>query len=163
MPDPTPDHDQRLKVLLKEFFDQFFACFFPDWAERFDFAGVEWLDKEVFLAPPQGEKRLLDLLAKLPLKPDVEPPRPGMKEMIVLVHVEVESRESAAALRDRMFEYFSQLRREFDVPILPIGLFLFMFRCIQAAWQIITGEREMMIAAHEAEDLVAENKDVLKD
>ena len=47
--------------------------------------------------------------------------------------------------------------------ILPIGLFLFMFRCIQAAWQIITGEREMMIAAHEAEDLVAENKDVLKD
>jgi len=47
--------------------------------------------------------------------------------------------------------------------ILPIGLALFLFRCIQAAWQIITGEREMMIAAHEAEDLVAENKDVLKD
>jgi C4-dicarboxylate transporter DctQ subunit len=33
----------------------------------------------------------------------------------------------------------------------------------QAVWQIITGEREMVIAAHEAEDLVAENKDVLKD
>jgi C4-dicarboxylate transporter DctQ subunit len=47
--------------------------------------------------------------------------------------------------------------------ILPIGLALFLFRCIQAAWQIMTGEREMMIAAHEAEDLVAENKDVLKD
>ncbi|WP_428643114.1 TRAP transporter small permease [Roseibium sp.] len=47
--------------------------------------------------------------------------------------------------------------------ILPIGLALFLFRCIQAAWQILTGEREMMIAAHEAEDLVAENKDVLKD
>jgi C4-dicarboxylate transporter DctQ subunit len=47
--------------------------------------------------------------------------------------------------------------------ILPIGLALFLFRCVQAAWQIITGEREMMIAAHEAEDLVAENKDVLKD
>ncbi len=47
--------------------------------------------------------------------------------------------------------------------ILPVGLALFMFRCIQAAWQIITGEREMMIAAHEAEELVAENKDVLKD
>jgi hypothetical protein len=25
-----PDHDQRLKVLLKEFFEQFFLCFFPD-------------------------------------------------------------------------------------------------------------------------------------
>jgi C4-dicarboxylate transporter DctQ subunit len=47
--------------------------------------------------------------------------------------------------------------------ILPIGLALFLFRCIQAVWQIITGEREMMIAAHEAEDLVAENKDILKD
>jgi len=47
--------------------------------------------------------------------------------------------------------------------ILPIGLALFIFRCLQAAWQIITGEREMMIAAHEAEDLVAENKDALKD
>jgi len=47
--------------------------------------------------------------------------------------------------------------------ILPIGLALFLFRCLQAAWQIFTGEREMMIAAHEAEDLVAENKDILKD
>ncbi len=47
--------------------------------------------------------------------------------------------------------------------ILPVGLALFMFRCLQAAWQIYTGDREMMIAAHEAEDLVAENKDILKD
>ncbi|PVB60078.1 TRAP transporter small permease [Labrenzia sp. 011] len=47
--------------------------------------------------------------------------------------------------------------------ILPVGLALFLFRCLQAAWQIITGQREMMIAAHEAEDLVAENKDILKD
>lgn len=47
--------------------------------------------------------------------------------------------------------------------ILPIGLALFAFRCAQATWQIITGQREMMIAAHEAEELVAENKDILKD
>ena len=54
MPDsPSPDHDQRLKVLLKEFFEQFFQCFFPEWAERFDFTDITWLDKEVFLAPPQ--------------------------------------------------------------------------------------------------------------
>ncbi len=31
MPQPAgPDHDQRLKVLLKEFFEAFFLCFFPD-------------------------------------------------------------------------------------------------------------------------------------
>lgn len=47
--------------------------------------------------------------------------------------------------------------------ILPVGLALFAFRCTQAAWQILTGKREMMIAAHEAEELVAENKNVLKD
>ena len=42
----TPDHDQRLKVLLKEFFEQFLLCFFPLWAARFDFTEITWLDKE---------------------------------------------------------------------------------------------------------------------
>ena len=55
-----PDHDQRLKVLLKEFFEQFLLCFFPDWATRFDFGEIDWLDKELFLSPPQGEKRQLE-------------------------------------------------------------------------------------------------------
>src|SRR4051812_22648148 len=105
---PAPDHDQRLKVLLKEFFGPFFACFFPAWAERFDFGAVEWLDKEVFLAPPQGENRHLDLLAKVRLRPGVPPPRAGLTELVALVHVEVESRDSAAALRPRMFEYYVQ-------------------------------------------------------
>jgi hypothetical protein len=45
---PAPDHDQRLKVLLKEFFGQFLLCFFPAWAARFDFKEITWLDKEVF-------------------------------------------------------------------------------------------------------------------
>ena len=47
--------------------------------------------------------------------------------------------------------------------MLPAGLALFAFRSLQALVQIVRGEREMMIASHEAEDLVAENKDVLKD
>jgi hypothetical protein len=34
----TADHDPRLKVLLKEFFEQFLLCFFPAWAARFNFA-----------------------------------------------------------------------------------------------------------------------------
>ena len=37
MPQPDgPDHDPRLKVLSKEFFEAFLSCFFPVWAERFD-------------------------------------------------------------------------------------------------------------------------------
>jgi hypothetical protein len=118
------DHDQRLKVLLKEFFEQFFLCFFPAWAARLDFSVVEWLDKEVFLAPPQGEKRHLDLVAKMRLRPEAPPPQEGVTELMVVVHVEVESRESAAAFRPRMFDYYVELRRETKLAVLPIVLFL---------------------------------------
>ena len=47
--------------------------------------------------------------------------------------------------------------------ILPVGLALLSYRSLQAIVQIWRGERELIIAGHEAEDLVAENKDVLKD
>jgi hypothetical protein len=125
MPEPVPpDHDQRLKVLLKEFFAEFFLCFFPAWAARFEFRDIDWLDKELFLAPPQGEKRQLDLVAKLRLRPGAPPPRPDAADLVALVHVEVETRPSAAALRPRMFEYYVQVRRDTQLPVLPIGLFL---------------------------------------
>jgi hypothetical protein len=120
----APDHDQRLKVLLKEFFAQFFLCFFPAWAERFDFTAIDWLDKELFLAPPQGEKRQLDLVAKLRLREGAPPPREGVTDLVALVHVEVETRKSAVALRPRMFDYWVQLRRDLGLPVLLIGLFL---------------------------------------
>jgi hypothetical protein len=40
------DHDQRFKSLLKAFFAEFFQVFFPAWADRFDFSGVDWLEQE---------------------------------------------------------------------------------------------------------------------
>jgi hypothetical protein len=119
-----PDHDQRLKVLLKEFFEAFFLAFFPDWAARFEFGAIDWLDKELFLAPPQGEKRQLDLVARLRLRPGAPPPRPHTNDLVALVHVELESRASAIAFRPRMFEYYVQLRRDTGLPVMPIGLFL---------------------------------------
>src|SRR5216684_4764124 len=107
MPPPAgPDHDQRLKVLLKEFFEAFFLCFFPAWAARFDFSAIDWLDKEVFLAPPQGDKRQLDLVARLRLRPDAPPPRAGVADLVALVHLELEARGSSLALGPRMFEYY---------------------------------------------------------
>lgn len=125
MPEPSsPDHDQRLKVLLKEFFEQFFLCFFAAWAERFDFTAIDWLDKELFLAPSQGEKRQLDLVARLHLRPGAPPACEGVTDLVALVHVEVENRPSAAALRPRMFDYYVQLRRDTGLPVLPIGLYL---------------------------------------
>ena len=47
--------------------------------------------------------------------------------------------------------------------ILPVGLALLAFRSIQATIDILKDKRELIIAGHEAEDLVAENKDVLKE
>jgi C4-dicarboxylate transporter, DctQ subunit len=47
--------------------------------------------------------------------------------------------------------------------VLPAGLALFAFRSVQALVDILKGRREMIIASHEAEDLVAEHKDALKD
>ncbi len=47
--------------------------------------------------------------------------------------------------------------------ILPFGLSLFAYRCIQAMIEIIRGDRELIIAGHEAEDLVEENKNVLSE
>ena len=119
-----PDHDQRLKVLLKEFFEAFFLCFFHEWAARFEFVNIDWLDKELFLAPPQGERRQLDLGARLRLRPGAPPPREGEDDLVALVHVEVESRASTLAFRPRTFGYYIQLRRDTRLPVLPIALFL---------------------------------------
>jgi C4-dicarboxylate transporter, DctQ subunit len=57
--------------------------------------------------------------------------------------------------------YDNEVPRWLAYSILPIGLALFALRCLQAGWQIITGKRNMIIASHEAEDLVAENKDAV--
>jgi hypothetical protein len=114
-------HDQRFKVLLKEFFREFLLLFFPNWAAGLDFAGLEWLDKELFLDPPSGDVLFLDLLARLPRR---DPATGAVEPTLALVHVEVESRESAQGFRRRMYEYHEPLRRKHQGPILPIAVFL---------------------------------------
>ncbi len=47
--------------------------------------------------------------------------------------------------------------------ILPVGLLLFVFRSIQAFIAIWKGDREMIIASHEAEELVEENRNAVKE
>lgn len=64
--------------------------------------------------------------------------------------------QSAFGLQERVQRWIAYL-------ILPIGLGLFAFRSLQAMVLIWRGDRNLIIAGHEAEELVAENKDVLKD
>lgn len=47
--------------------------------------------------------------------------------------------------------------------MLPIGLAMVVYRSIEAVIAVVRGDREMIIAGHEAEELVAENKGVLAD
>src|SRR2546429_1534638 len=97
------DHDQRFKVLIQEFFVEFLLLFFAAWAERFDCSAVEWLDKEVFPDPPEGPRRTLDLVGKLPARQPVRGQRSGEPEQwLALVHIEMESPGRAAPLRGRM-------------------------------------------------------------
>ena len=122
------DHDQWFKLLLKAFFAEFFQVFFPAWADRFDFARVDWLEQEVFTDPPRGERRSLDLVARLPLRPGVPPPSSEAGEptdcWLTLIHVEIESQDTVAPLRPRMHSYYEQLRRRHGLPVLPIALYL---------------------------------------
>ena len=67
------------------------------------------------------------------------------------------------SLPEFMFGEDQRLPRWMAYIILPIGLALFVFRCIQATIAVIKGNREMIIAAHEAEELLEENRDALKD
>jgi hypothetical protein len=119
------DHDQRFKNLLKEFLPEFFELFFPEFGRLFDFSGVEWLDKEYFPDPPEGKRREVDLVAKLPLRERIAVP-PGVKKdaMLALIHVEIESGESAAPIATRMPWYYLNLLQSRELAVLPIVVFL---------------------------------------
>lgn len=118
-------HDERFKKLLQEFFAEFFWLFFAEWAARFDFNSLEWLDKELMSDAPGGESRYVDLVAKLAtLEPVPGPDGRAADSWLALIHVEIEAADSVAPLRRRMFHYYEPLRRRHDLPVLPIGLYL---------------------------------------
>jgi hypothetical protein len=119
------DHDQRFKTLLREFLPEFIALFFADWAGSFDFAGTEWLEQEAFLDPPGGEKRVLDLVAKVPTHvPVPDPAGRASDHSLLVIDVEIESPPRATDVRPRMLWYYEFLRRRYGLPVLPICLFL---------------------------------------
>ena len=62
------------------------------------------------------------------------------------------------ALPEFLFGPDERLPRWLAYIILPIGLALFIIRCTQAFFAILTGKREMIIASHEAEELLEKNK-----
>ncbi len=116
------DHDQRFKRLIQMFLAELFEAFFPAWFGRFDFKGATWLEQEVFLDPPQGERRVIDLVARLPLKPKSD--ETTIAQELALIHIEVEAEETTVPLRKRFYDSYQALRRKHDLPVLPVAIFL---------------------------------------
>ena len=114
------DHDQRFKTVIREFFVEFLQLFFKDWAEDMDLTQLEWLDKEVFPDPPEGSRHALDLVAQVPFHF-----QSGVTHTsILLVHIEIESRDGTERLKPRFPFYYHFLRDLYQKPVLPIALYL---------------------------------------
>ncbi len=118
------DHDQRFKVLVEEFFPELMELFWPQWASRFDLKAPEWLREEMFVNPPQGERYRIDLVAKLQLLQPVTKQQEKQTDWLALVHVEIESRESAERLRPQIYNYYHKLREKHNLPVLPLAILL---------------------------------------
>ncbi len=119
------DHDQRFKALLREFFPDLLRLFFAEWAARFDLSAVEWLDKELTPDPPDGERHILDLVAKVKAvqSPDGMPIPPA-DGWAVLVHIEIESPDRTTLLKPRLPRYYFHLRDRHGLKVLPLVLYL---------------------------------------
>ena len=115
-------HDERFKVLLREFLREFFELFFPDLIGQLDFANAVWLQQELIADPPTLEKRTIDLLVQIPLLPAAGAAAPPPQ--VVYIHIEVESADTVEPLRRRMYHYFDHLTHVLNLEVLPIAVYL---------------------------------------
>lgn len=119
------DHDQRFKALIRTFFADFLELFFENWAKRFDLSVIEWLDSELLHDPPDGERHVLDLVAKLrALEPIAGNATGDPLSWIALVHIEVESPDRTTAIKPRLPSYAIHLGDRYELPVLPIVIYL---------------------------------------
>ena len=122
------EHDPRFKALLRTFFAEFLQLFFAEWAARFDFSHVEWLDKELRRARrPQAPIHVADLVARVAVKQPVEAIHDTeATPCLVLVHLEIEAADQTTRIKPRMPQYYYHLRSAYDLPVLPIIVYLNM-------------------------------------
>ena len=125
MPQPAgPDHDQRLKVLLKEFFEAFFALLLPRVGGAVRVRRDRLAGQGAVPGTAAGREAAARPGGAAQAAADAPPPRARRDRPGGLGHVELESRASTIAFRPRMFDYYIQLRRDTGLPVLPIALFL---------------------------------------
>jgi hypothetical protein len=107
--------DQLFKALLKAFLKELMELFFPNIAKRLNFQQIEFIDKELFTDPMQGNRREPDLVAKVNTN-EGEPE-------ILLIHCEIQAKRERE-FPYRMFEYYALLRLRHQLPVYPMVLYL---------------------------------------
>ncbi|MBL8230185.1 MAG: Rpn family recombination-promoting nuclease/putative transposase [Bryobacterales bacterium] len=107
------DHDRQFKDLLTTFFVDFLALLFPKLAGSIDPDSIEFLSQEVLGDPLDGEKYVVDIVAKARFKEE---------ECFFLVHVEHQS-DAPGGFPRRMFRYFSALLEKYELPVYPIVVY----------------------------------------
>ncbi len=110
--DPV-NHDQLFKELLRLFFGDFVDAFLPEAAQYLDKKSVQFLDKEILGLPQQGERHVVDLVAKCQFQ--------GTPACF-LVHIENQAQKQAE-FAGRMFQYFSLLYQKHGLPVYPVVVF----------------------------------------
>ena len=108
-------HDRLFKELLHRFLPDFMWIFFPNEAERLNFATLRFLDKELIINFAGQELRITDIVAEVETWE-------GVAETII-VHVEIEGRDKYSLPR-RMSEYYVLLRMFRQKLVLPLALVL---------------------------------------
>src|SRR6266511_2402135 len=119
------DHDQRFKLLFRHFLPLYVELFYAHWLTVLDLASVQWLEQEVFPDPPQGEKLIADVVARVPTLQPLPALRDAEGEASsVIIHIEVEWKDHLTGLHPRVFDYHNHFRTRYHVPVLSIGLYL---------------------------------------
>jgi hypothetical protein len=115
----SEDHDQRGKNLIKEMPSECVELLANDWHKLFNFDSIDWKQQEIFVDPPTGERKSVDLIAAIQ--------RVGEEQSIreVMLHFELESGDSLTSLRARMPGYRFLLKRTHgSKPLLSFAIYL---------------------------------------
>jgi len=108
-------HDPLFKRLLRVFFADFLRLVAPTVAERLDLSAPVFLDKEFPSSGPPEKSRIVDLLARVPLRAD--------RSKALLVHVEIEA-QARKSMGKRLRDYHRLIQTLHHEQILSIALYL---------------------------------------
>ncbi|MCF4966446.1 Rpn family recombination-promoting nuclease/putative transposase [Nostoc sp. CMAA1605] len=107
------DHDRLFKELIQTFFWEFIELFLPEVLDYVNKDSLTFLPEEIFTDVTSGDKRKIDLLAKVKFRE---------QDTYFLIHLENQAYNQKEFER-RMFHYFARLDAKYLLPIFPIVIF----------------------------------------